>query len=155
MPATFTSRLATCLGRLTTQQLRRYGLYALLLVVGAAAALVTNWLLKDPHPANIAHVKGTVTWSNSQTRMFQLAIDGKPADPTATESVLYRVLGIWKDASGNSHDSDTYPACLTGSPNDPVNTTDRPIELDVVRAYYGGPQAINIAVNIRCLGYRG
>ncbi|UQU65774.1 hypothetical protein COUCH_05495 [Couchioplanes caeruleus] len=108
-----------------------------LLLAGGAAGVGTLWAVHDPHTAKPEHLVGVVDWSNQSTNTISFRADGQP--PTG-EQVFYRVVSSTTD----------YPGCLVGNGSDPVRQDKRRVELDTVRADYGGKQPVRIAMSLLC-----
>ena len=134
----------------TIASMRPYLFYTSLIAVGAVGALTVAWLTRDPHTATTERLTGTVTWSNSDTRMFAFTTDEEADNPTAGDAI-YHVLGDWEDTQGTAHGSESFPTCLAGKPGDAVNIERRSVAIVAVRSSLGGPQKTNIAVLVRCL----
>lgn len=130
-------------------RLPRYLAAMLLVVAGVAAGLTYERFTSDPHSATAEPLTGTVTWSNSTTRLIAFETDGERRAPLLGDTI-YQVTGSWVDTAGTIH-GEGFPDCLAGPPGEPVSTEKRRIEIEVVRQDHGGPQKTNIAVFVRCI----
>jgi hypothetical protein len=107
------------------------------LLIGAAGVL----LVRDTHTAEPELLTGTVTWSNSETRMIAFEEDGVERDPLLGDTI-YQLAGSGID----------LPECLATTGEDRTREDRRRVEVNAIHADFGGPQQVHVALNVRCLG---
>lgn len=93
---------------------------------------------------------GTVTWSNTDTRLIAFEADGEPRDPNLGDTFYAVNPNDWQDIDGVFHGEGTYPTCLGGGGPETVILNHRRIQITAIRNVRYPRD--NIALHVRCLG---
>jgi hypothetical protein len=118
-------------------------------VIGLAGYLIGS--SRDRHAATATVLRGTVTWSNQQTRLVAFQEDGVTRQPNDGDAIYSVVAGEWQDASGLIRSDGVYPTCLASEDDSPISMDRHRVELTVLDWDTGGVQRVHIAVRVRCL----
>jgi hypothetical protein len=118
-------------------------------VTGAAGYLIGS--SHDRHAATAMVIRGTVTWSNEQTRLIAFERDGVVRRPNDADAIYSILIDGWQDAKGVPHSDNIYPTCLASEDDSPVSMDRHRVELTVIDGDTGGVQPLHVAVKIRCL----
>jgi hypothetical protein len=128
-------------------------LVAVIVGVAILAGLCGYWIgsSREPHSATPVVLTGTVTWSNTETRLIAFETDGVVRKPNDGDTIYAVLAKGWQDAEGTSHSDGTYPSCLAGEAGEPFSSDRRRVELTVIDWDTGGVQPVHVAVRVRCL----
>jgi hypothetical protein len=103
------------------------------------------------HAATAVTLTGTVTWSNSHTRLIAFDTDGVVRRPNQGDTIYQVIADGWEDIHGVQHVDETYPSCLSAPNGDAVSMDHHRAVLTVIDWDTGGAQAVHVALHVRCL----
>jgi hypothetical protein len=131
------------------RQARTFVVLSVALVIGIAGYVLGS--SRDRHSATAVVLKGTVTWSNQNTRLIAFDTDGVIRGPNDDDTIYNVTADNWQDVAGTFHGGDTYPSCLASEGDSEVSTDRHRVELTVIDwdTVPGHPE--HFAVQVHCL----